>query len=69
MAVRGLYRLVVFRGSVRCTENTEVRCREEKVRSDEDTNLIQIESKNFPRSTTPLPLLSLETTPPAAPLV
>ena len=30
-----------------CTENTEVRCRERKIRSDEDTALIQIESKRI----------------------
>ena len=33
-------------GSVGCTENTEVRCRERKIRIDEDTALIQIESKS-----------------------
>ena len=30
-------------GSVGCTENTKVRCRERKIRSDEDTALIQID--------------------------
>ena len=29
-----------------CTENTEVRCRERKIRPDEDKALIQIESKS-----------------------
>ena len=35
-----------FPSSVGCTENTEVRCRERKIRSDQDTSFIQIESKS-----------------------
>ena len=34
-------------GSVGCTENTEVRCRERMIRSDEDTALIRIESRRI----------------------
>merc|ERR1712146_812773 len=36
-------------GSAGCTENTEVRCPRAKIRSDEDTALIQIESKRSKR--------------------